>query len=720
MKARPVQFQAPSLHGTEPPQIELLGGDLSAPETLPTPADLQPTHRLSAVLERCSNFIYANDGRLKEKAFQELAKLLFAKLWEERHHPADQLRFGVTAAEFNALRRSEPSTFTDRIARVFVEASARHPTLFSPGEGFHLRPLTLAYVVNQLQLVDLSNTNFDIKGLAFQRLVSAAQRGARGEYFTPDPVVRLAVELLRPKADDRVLDPACGSGGFLLATMRHVAHRSPAIDIGAYAKAHLRGIDFNPDIARVARLQLAFYGDSEDSIIAENALLPVERVSESAQAAGTSGVAEESFDIVVTNPPFGKKGRVIDNSILAAFDLGHRWAQTPDGEWAKLPELAQDESPEVLFIERCAAFLRPGGRLAIVLPDGILQNPSAGYVRKWILDHLNVLAVVSLPQEAFVPFGTGVKTSLAIFEKPGRAAATHEGARFSIFFAKVEQIGYDVKGNPIFERDQRGRVIPDSEGQPRIAEDISRIVQLFADHSAGTVTDSHGDLTFTVQHSLLKDLRLDVEHYTPSTLELEADLLRQGAKPLGELVTLVRGRSAFRSKPSQQIRYVAISDVDSAGCQIAAFQEIPAYEAPSRATYRIKVRDILTAVSGASTGTKRHATALVTDAYDGCICSNGFAVLRDVRGVDPLFLLYYLRSPLFLQQVLRRRTGHAIPTISLDDLARVLVLIPPREDQDRLAAEARAIMSLREESRQRGTKLAEGIVGLVRGVTAQS
>ncbi|MGH9892355.1 MAG: restriction endonuclease subunit S, partial [bacterium] len=147
--------------------------------------------------------------------------------------------------------------------------------------------------------------------------------------------------------------------------------------------------------------------------------------------------------------------------------------------------------------------------------------------------------------------------------------------------------------------------------------------------------------------------------------------------------------------------------------------KIPAYEAPSRATYRIKVSDILTAVSGASTGTARHATALVTEAYDACICSNGFAVLRDVKGVDPLFLLYYLKSPLFLRQVLRRRTGHAIPTISLDDLAQVLVLIPSTEDQERLAAEARAIMSLREESRERGTRLAEEIARLIQHADAR-
>ncbi|MGH7699014.1 MAG: HsdM family class I SAM-dependent methyltransferase, partial [Gemmatimonadales bacterium] len=504
MKARTAQFQAASLHGIEPPQLELMGGDLNAPETLPTPSDLQPTRHLSALLERCSNFIYANDGRLKEKAFQEVAKLLFAKLWEERHHPSDQLRFGVTAKEFSALRRSEQASFTDRIARVFADASAKHPTLFSPGESLHLRPLTLAYVVNQLQLVDLSNTSFDIKGLAFQRLVSAAQRGARGEYFTPDPVVRLAVELLRPKADDRVLDPACGSGGFLLATMRYAAHRFPATDIGAYAKTCLRGIDFNPDIARVARLQLAFYCDSEDSILAENALLPYERVSDSGLASGTSGLTPESFDIVVTNPPFGKKGRVIDNTILAALDLGHRWSQRTDGEWIKLQDLAHDESPEVLFIERCAGFLRPGGRMAIVLPDGILQNPSAGYVRKWVLDHLKALAVVSLPQETFVPFGTGIKTSLAIFEKPAAAGTrSAEESRSSVFFARVEQIGYDVKGNPVFERDEHGRILTNGDGQPRIAEDVTRIAQLFADHSAGTLAGNRGDQTFTVQHALL-------------------------------------------------------------------------------------------------------------------------------------------------------------------------------------------------------------------------
>ena len=151
-----------------------------------------------------------------------------------------------------------------------------------------------------------------------------------------------------------------------------------------------------------------------------------------------------------------------------------------------------------------------------------------------------------------------------------------------------------------------------------------------------------------------------------------------------------------------EIRYIAISDVDYRTMQVVFQQVIKAHEAPSRATYRVRNGDIITAVSGASTGSPRQATAIITEDEDGAICSNGFSVFRNIHGVEPLFLLAYMRTDFFLRQVKRYMTGHAIPTISVDDLSKVLVPMPPKSEQQKIAKSIAKIQATRKEALKAG------------------
>jgi type I restriction enzyme M protein len=194
---------------------------------------------------------------------------------------------------------------------------------------------------------------------------------------------------------------------------------------------------------------------------------------------------------------------------------------------------------------------------------------------------------------------------------------------------------------------------------------------------------------------------------------LIADLAATGARPLGELATILDESDEFRDDAGQEIRYIAISDIHAATGEIVRQQRIKAHEAPSRARYRLRRGDIVTAISGASTGTAEQATALITEGEDGAICSNGLAVLRDVRGVRPEFLLLYLRSGPFLRQVRRLMTGHAIPAISRADLARVLAPIPPAAEQARIARQFARIEALRGQVRQQTEALRGEVAGMV-------
>jgi type I restriction enzyme M protein len=335
--------------------------------------------------------------------------------------------------------------------------------------------------------------------------------------------------------------------------------------------------------------------------------------------------------------------------------------------------------------------------MAIVLPDGLLQNVSNSHIRFWIRSQAKVLGVVSIPQEAFVPHGTGIKTSLLLLQK--RPADGHNAC----FMARMQKIGYDVKGQPVYQRGESGKLIRTSSGLPVIDDDVEEIATAFHAFKDGAL-ERNRENVYVVSEDFLNS-RLDAEHYQPDDQKLLEHLKSLGAKPLGEIADILTETDDFRLVSDREIRYIAISDVDARTMQVVSQQVMKAHEAPSRATYRVRKGDIITAVSGASTGTPRQATALITEDEDGAICSNGFAALRNIHGVEPLFLLAYMRTEYYLRQVRRLMTGHAIPAVSIEDLATVLIPIPPQQEQQRIAHAIASIQSMRKEALKAGEKV---------------
>lgn len=660
------------------------------PATLPRISELRPATNLSAIFEECHNYIYANEGLLKDKIFHEIVKLLVMKLHDEQNNAERGLQFGITSGEYRNVLANRPSDFEPRIGKLFDTVRREYGSFFSD-DTLKLKPLTLAYVVGRLQYISLTETPGDVKGEAFQAFVYRHQRGDRGEFFTPYPIVRLAVEMIAPKPNETVIDPACGSGGFLIQTIAYVCRQYPGIDRSAYVQERIRGIEFNPDVALSAMIRLVFEGGTGTEIICANALLENEQFN-------------NAFDVVLTNPPFGSKGKIEDQRILKSYVLARRWNRSSHDEWEVTRNVLAGQSPEILFIEKSLKLLRPGGRMAIVLPDGLLQNISNSHIRFWIRSQAKVLGVVSIPQEAFVPYGTGIKTSLLLLQKLPATADR-------VFMARIQKIGYDVKGQPVYKRDGNGKLIRTPAGLPITDDDIDDIVLLYRQFQDGNL-ESESETIYSVPEKMLNE-RLDVEHYHPDDRKLLEHLQANGAKPLGEIADILDETDDFRLASNGDIRYIAISDVDARAMQVVSQQIIKPHEAPSRATYRVRQGDIITAISGASTGTLRHATALITENEDGAICSNGFAVLRNIHGVEPLFLLAYMRTEYYLRQVRRLMTGHAIPAISIDDLAKVLVPIPPIEVQKKIASEIAAILAIRKEALKRGERIIEETESLI-------
>lgn len=668
------------------------------PQSKPQVSQLQSTNNLLAIFEDCHNYIYANEGLLKDKIFHEIVKLLLMKLMDETLHQELEADFCITESEYEeVLMGCDKNTFLARLNSLLLEVKKSGSKIFVSESRINLQPLTIAYIVSKLQTVSLTHTPSDIKGQAFQTFFSKYQRGDRGEFFTPHPVVRLMAGILDPKVDEKVLDPACGSGGFLIHTVRYISenpnNKGENFDKYEYISKRIRGVEFNPDIAMAATVRLAFEGGSGEEIHFANAL---------------DNLSNEwkDFDIILTNPPFGSKGKVEDPKILKNYELAHKWSSGL-GNWEIKRDLLQPQTPEILFVERCVSLLKPSGRMGVVVPEGMLQNITTGYVREWLRTRCQILAVISLPQETFIPYGTGIKTSVLILQK--KPCEQNKPC----FMARIEKIGYDVKGQPIYKKNSKGEAQIDVSGNPVIDDDIESTVRLYKSCQNKKPFDS--DVAFVLSHNEMNS-RLDVNYYLPGDRFLLEQLESHGAKPLRDIAEIVTESSDFRLDGDSIIQYVAISDIDHRSVRIVAGQTIKAHEAPSRATYRIRTGDIITAISGASTGTDKHATAYVTTEHDGAICSNGFAVIRHVREVDPLFLLCYMRTDYFLRQIRRLLTGHAIPVVSLEDFAGILVPIPPKVDQLKLANAFKEIQLLQDET----YKTANSLVGKVKKILEET
>lgn len=440
----------------------------------------------------CHNHIYVNDGLQKQPAFFELLKVIFCKIEDEKNFP-EPLEFYATSAE-----RSNPDgqlTVKKRISKIFDRVKKKYGKIFDENDEIKLQPRSLAYIVSELQKYSLLNTDIDIKGKAYEELVGANLRGDRGEFFTPRNVMRMTVEMLAPKLHEKVLDPSCGTGGFIVNAMIKVindlekqleeSYGKPKSQwsnqefsfyrdkISEIASNNFFGFDINPDLVKATKMNMVMNNDGSGNILQTNTLLPPHEWSDDfktklAEALGIkkseirNSKSIEFFDVIVSNPPFGSKIPIKDPHILEQYELAYIWEK--DGEnWVKTDRLQSSVPPEQLFIERCWQLLKPGGRIGIILPDAILGSPGLGYIRQWLIKNTRIIASIDLHPDTFQP-RNGTQTSVLIFQKKTKEEIEIEEKTgilkdYNIFMAMVDKIGHDKRGNPLFKRDKYGNEI---------------------------------------------------------------------------------------------------------------------------------------------------------------------------------------------------------------------------------------------------------------------
>jgi type I restriction enzyme M protein len=416
-----------------------------------------PRTELCSAIRKCHQTLWEGGRRSPIEAFEEFCKIVFVKYRDETNE------YLLDGEPYAFQRRNGESNINlaKRIKEIYADEQKRESRVLK--EDIKVDPPIIARVVEHLEALSLYDTEIDTTGVAFEEFMGSFFKGDFGAYFTPRELIAFSIELLNPKHKHLVLDPACGSAGFLLYTLAHIrreADRDHSNYWLHFAKHNLFGIEISEKLATVARMNMIIHRDGHTNIVEADALDFLRNLT----ALNPSLVADK-FDLILTNPPFGSVVKQTEkgDGYLEQFDLRQYLNKATTGtepdestqsernakRGAKAVKARTSIKTEILFIERVWSYLKPKeGRAAIILPDGILTNSSLQGVRDWILSHFQILAVVSLPQFAFAYYDAGVKASIVFLRKLGDGEVVPDDQ--PIFMALAENIGYDATNRPTF------------------------------------------------------------------------------------------------------------------------------------------------------------------------------------------------------------------------------------------------------------------------------
>ena len=436
---------------------------------------------LKDVVDSMEELVLANAG---VDVFTEVFKLIYAKLYDEQ-----EAKLSRADNEVHFRKYRDPSKTYSVINDLFKKAVKRWPGTFYEQENINLSQEHLSIVVGELERTRLFGSDLSIIDEAFEYLIPEVAKGKKGQYFTPRHVINMAVKMLNPKPEEYVIDPAAGSGGFLISAMYSVkdTHLGGSEERmrESYAKEYIWGIDFAEEISKVSRALMLIAGDGRSHLFKLNSLDPREWQGDESQLSiargelqkrlldlgNTADTAENrktfhymNFDIVLTNPPFA--GEIKDQGMLRQYFFGK-----------KKGKLVNKIERHILFIERTLDMLRPGGRMAIVLPQGVLNNTQMEYVRQYLFDKARILAVVGLHGNTFKPH-TGTKTSVLFLQKWGREAGEPQ-ADYPIFMAVSKKAGKDNSGDYLYKKDASGKFVHDSKFRKVLDHDLDEIADGF-------------------------------------------------------------------------------------------------------------------------------------------------------------------------------------------------------------------------------------------------
>ncbi|MBP3546765.1 MAG: N-6 DNA methylase [Alphaproteobacteria bacterium] len=588
------------------------------------------------------NYIYANDGLSNAETLTEFLKIFYCKILDEN----DGNMFLLLTNEADILRR---------VNNLYKSFQTKLNNVVKTSEKINLKDRTIIFIISELRDINIKNISSDIKGHIMQKIIDRSYRESRGQFFTPAPVVDFIVKMIAPKKNELGSDPASGTGGFLFAALDYISN-TKKITIEDIKNMYFSDISKNLIQLILMRMMFEYSIDdfnyyTEDSIAKD---------------------VTPKYDFVITNPPFGTQGKVDDPKILSKYDLSY------DGK-----KYLSSQVPDILFVEQIIKSLKYGGRAAVVLPDGDFENPSLQYFREFLVNNVKIDAIVSLPDGTFIPYGTGVKSSIIFFTKQNSTYLNKiKNENYSIFYARIHKLGYTFS--------KHSKSVYTKEGA--IDEDYSQVLDAYK-------KGNYNENSYLVSiNEIERNNYILAEHfYSPVYSQLINSIKQNKYAMLKDLVSFRNSKEKINI--DEKYTYIEIGDVSPYINEITNSTSLLGDELPSRASYIVHTGDVIVAVAGNAIGTEKHAKAIVSDKYDGCICTNGFIVLSPIK-VSAYFILSFLNSEYFLKQVLKYKYGTAIPCISKEDLGNVVVPIPDDEKMREIENRIKRAYNLRKEANE--------------------
>ncbi len=420
--------------------------------------DLKPTHNLKATFKSIRNYLAGNSvGTTRDEMLaQQLINIIFCKIYDERFTAKND------TVLFRAGIGEKPVTIKKRINDLFIQVKRKYKEVLDEDDKITLDPKSIAYVVGELQNYCLIESERDVVADAFETFIGHALKGGQGQFFTPRNIIQLIIDFLDPTEDDLVIDPACGTGGFLIETLRHMWHKleEEAKEYNwnyenlkeekmSCAIKNIKGIDKDYFLAKVAKAYMAIMGDGKGGIFNEDSLELIKNWGSKTKAQ----VGLDKFDIVVTNPPFGTSIKVSGEDKLNQYELAHKWKKNQDTGTFFIQKLKSGENPQILFLERCLQLLKDGGKMGIILPETYFHGPSLKYVMQYLEDRHNIMGIIDLPHNTFRPH-CNAKT-LALFVQKNTPQQD------KIIFGVAEEMGHNHQGKITYRFDENTKEFTD-------------------------------------------------------------------------------------------------------------------------------------------------------------------------------------------------------------------------------------------------------------------
>ncbi len=660
---------------------------------------------VNATFAWCHQCIYRKDDLSQAAAFGEFVKVVFLKLLsdkrirdaypaitaeEEISVPGQEVLFStrwLASQEHQTPNPLDTIQFQQLLVQMETDiAAGTRKRIFEANDHIGLSPETIKSVVGKLEHLFLFGVDADLNGRLFETFLNATMRGKDlGQYFTPRSIVKLGTGLAALRVSvsargdfhhDVVLDACCGSGGFLieaLGTMWKQVDENAALSEQAKRKlkeelAHkaVVGIDVarDPNLARIARMNMYLHGDGGSSIYQSDSLdkdvgdvqtdspeLRAEKLELRSLLTQSQGFA----DVVLTNPPFAKvyertttsEAQILDRYEIASYSArGHRESR---------PSLRSS----LMFIERYRDLLKPGGRLVTVIDDGILGGDEYGWFRDFIRQKFNIRAVISLPGDAFQRSKARVKTSLIVLEKPDIASRDSSRRQSAVFMYPCKYVGID---DP-----DRQRTLPvDRDNRIRASQEIQDVLREYSLFETGS-----GNPKYAVPPSAILG-RLDVKSCLEHAGRLVNRWTSQGMQvlPLSELASVYAPSDdsddvVLTAHCDDFVTYIRIT---YDGFAVPGDQAVASETGYTR-LYRVHSNDLVVSNIGATYG----SIGVVPEELDGCVVTSEYTVLKAKQGVDPRVLWLILRTPDIRADMLITATGISRTRVKWNTLKRLQV-----------------------------------------------